>query len=104
MADISPAKDHKLPRQAYAEFKKYMEEMVEEQKRAAASKERTANVNHLESFVSAGQPTHPSPISDDAVFGNLFIFILTGHETSANTMTFALSLLACRLDFQKALQ
>ncbi|KAF2704108.1 cytochrome P450 [Pleomassaria siparia CBS 279.74] len=104
LLNISPVKEHRLARQAFVEFRKYMEEMVQEQKRMAGAKQPTGHVNLLENFVSAAHSTHASPIPDAAVFGNLFIFILAGHETSANTMTFALSLLACRPNFQKALQ
>ncbi|KAF1948751.1 cytochrome P450 [Byssothecium circinans] len=102
--NISPVKEHRLARQAFVEFRKYLEEMVEEQTQTAAGKGRTEDINLLQNFVSAARSTHASRIPDAAVFGNLFIFILAGHETSANTMTFALSLLACRPDFQKALQ
>lgn len=38
------------------------------------------------------------------MLGNIFIFIIAGHETSANTLTYALTLLACRPDLQKLLQ
>lgn len=43
-------------------------------------------------------------ISPSAVLGNIFVFIMAGYETSANTLTYAISLLACRPDMQKALQ
>jgi cytochrome P450 len=57
-------------------------------------------------LVQAGSPNESkSPaISPAAVLGNIFIFILAGHETSANTLTYAVTLLACRPDVQKALQ
>lgn len=38
------------------------------------------------------------------MLGNIFIFILAGHETSANTLMYAITLLACRPSLQKALQ
>lgn len=61
-----------------------------------------------ESFVEAGQ-TSPSDsksskISPDAVLGNIFVFIMAGYETSANTLTYAVTLLACRPELQKAMQ
>ena len=43
-------------------------------------------------------------LSPQAVLGNIFIFIIAGHETSANTLTYAITLLACRPQIQKALQ
>lgn len=61
----------------------------------------------IETFVDAGQDTpiySNTTISPAAVLGNIFIFIFAGHETSANTLTYAITLLACRPDFQKELQ
>ena len=43
-------------------------------------------------------------ISSAAVFGNMFISIIAGHETSANTLTYAMTLLACCSSIQRALQ
>ncbi|KAF2109771.1 cytochrome P450 [Lophiotrema nucula] len=100
----SPLQGHKLAKQAYTEFRRYMEEMVDEQKKAADSGGGLEEGNLLENFVNARQRNDALRIPDAAVFGNLFIFILAGHETSANTMSFALSLLACRPDFQEALR
>ncbi|PVI08601.1 cytochrome P450 [Periconia macrospinosa] len=102
---ISPAQEHKLCLEAYDEFKIYMEEMVADEKQHIASTQDSSdNDNLLQNFVKASQsPDTETQIPDAAVFGNLFIFTLAGHETSANTLTFALSLLACRPDFQAAL-
>lgn len=62
----------------------------------------------VESFVEAGQTapldSEVPKISQSAVLGNIFVFIMAGYETSANTLTYAISLLACRPDIQKALQ
>ncbi|KAL8719761.1 MAG: hypothetical protein Q9225_003277 [Loekoesia sp. 1 TL-2023] len=62
----------------------------------------------LKSLVKAGQPSQSSPmeapLSSAAVLGNMFITIVAGHETSANTLTYALTLLACRPSMQRNLQ
>ena len=60
----------------------------------------------IESFVQAGSQDNPSSpaVSSAAVLGNIFIFILAGHETSANTLTYAIILLACHPEVQRALQ
>ena len=61
----------------------------------------------IESFVQAGQAPsdRAAPeISQAAVLGNIFVFIMAGYETSANTLTYAITLLACRPNIQKALQ
>ena len=61
-----------------------------------------------ECFVEAGQPSNSnsesSSITPEAVLGNIFVFIMGGHETSANTLSYAITLLACRPDLQKAMQ
>ena len=62
----------------------------------------------LENFVMAGTPglqTDPTlSIPSPAVLGNLFIFILAGHETSANLMSNAITLLAMNPEYQRAMQ
>ena len=61
----------------------------------------------IESFVQAGQTSADAKIPNitpAAVLGNIFVFIMAGYETSANTLTYAIALLACRPDIQKALQ
>ena len=60
-----------------------------------------------ELFVQAGQASHGQEkpaISPAAVLGNIFIFIIAGHETNANTLLYALLLLACHPNHQKAVQ
>ncbi len=64
-------------------------------------------IDFTESFVQAGQESansETSKISPAAVLGNIFVFIMAGYETSANTLTYAIALLACRPDIQRALQ
>ncbi|EPE34014.1 Cytochrome P450 [Glarea lozoyensis ATCC 20868] len=43
-------------------------------------------------------------LSDSEVLGNLFVFMIAGHETSANTIYFTLILLALHPPFQKKVQ
>ena len=44
------------------------------------------------------------PLSDEEVLGNAYIFILAGHETTANSIHFCLPLLAMNIAAQRALQ
>lgn len=58
-------------------------------------------------IVRAGEPTDssaPPALSTPAVIGNLFIFMFAGHEANANTLMFAMLLLACHPSTQKRLQ
>lgn len=108
--DHSPLKLHISAQQSYVEFKTYMSEMRD----ATASRLRNSSIANsatsgslLENFVRAGTPDlrHDDlSISPAAVLGNMFIFILAGHETSANTLTHALTLLALNPYFQSRLQ
>ena len=43
-------------------------------------------------------------LSDDEIMGNAFIFILAGHETTANSIHFCLALLAMNIAAQRHLQ
>ncbi|KAF9048962.1 cytochrome P450 [Panaeolus papilionaceus] len=44
-----------------------------------------------------------APLTDDEVIGNVFIFIIAGHETTSHTLAFALGLLALYPDEQEKL-
>jgi cytochrome P450 len=100
-------KVHRLAKEAFVEWGKYMEEMRDDTADRLRKSQSTGDGTLLENLVRAGTPilrTADSSISPAAILGNIFIFILAGHETSANTLTYAISLLACRPKFQKSLQ
>jgi cytochrome P450 len=60
---------------------------------------------HLEVLVQAGNSgTDAENISEEAILGNIHLFILAGHETAANTLAIAISLLAYHPEIQLALQ
>ena len=63
---------------------------------------------HEESFAEAGGSSTTNykdgKISPSAVLGNIFVFLMAGYETSANTLTYAIALLACQPDVQRAMQ
>ncbi|KAL8665783.1 MAG: hypothetical protein Q9202_001905 [Teloschistes flavicans] len=100
---FSPLQIHKKAKLAYQEWLHYMQEMKEEASHKLSKAPNSASMNLLETLVQAGQPPHPS-ISSSAVLGNIFMTITAGHETSANTLTYALVLLACRPAIQQELQ
>lgn len=83
-----------------------MEEMRDDTSQHLQTNELEEGGILLENFVKAGTPSlnAQTPISPEAVLGNIFIFILAGHETSANAFTIAVTLLACRPEFQRLLQ
>ena len=61
-----------------------------------------------EMLVRSGKPSARTsallPLSSNAIRGNIFIFMFAGHEANANTLTFAILLLACSPQIQKAMQ
>jgi cytochrome P450 len=98
---------HRLAKEAFVEWGKHMEEMRDDTAQRLKKLEPTDDQTLLENLVVAGTPdlrTADLSIPPAAILGNIFIFILAGHETSANTLTYAVSLLACRPAFQKLLQ
>ncbi|KAL9100072.1 MAG: hypothetical protein Q9163_004513 [Psora crenata] len=105
---ISPFNVHKKAKASYTEWLKYMEEMRDETLESLLQNGSRKGASILESFVQAGQTSTRDPkgpeISPAAVLGNIFVFIMAGYETSANTLTYAIALLACRPDLQKAMQ
>ncbi len=52
---------------------------------------------------SKGEASRQS-LSDDEILGNAFVFILAGHETTANSIHFCLALLALNIAAQRHLQ
>lgn len=90
---------------ATQEFQRYMEEMVENE-RGQISKYRAGESNLMTVLVQASEDarhsTKPaSAFADDEVFGNIFFYVLAGHESTANTIAYALVLLAANPERQE---
>ena len=87
--EVAEAKDN---------FKRYMVEMVEEERTAIAEKaEESDNLMSVlirASESSQGGEKGRNGLTDDEIYGNLFIYNLAGHETTANTLAYAVALLA----------
>ncbi|KIW62438.1 hypothetical protein PV04_10611 [Phialophora macrospora] len=98
---------------AYEEFKGYMMEMLEKEKAAFEQGDLTrhnlmsALVRASEQSQRAARTSKESPdmsaagLSDEEVLGNLFIFNLAGHDTTAATLHFAITLLAVFPEWQQ---
>ena len=98
---------------AYEEFKGYMSEMLAREKTAFEQGDQTRH-NLMSALVRASEESReaartskePSDmsaagLSDDEVYGNLFIYNLAGHDTTAATLHFAITLLAVFPEWQK---
>ncbi|KIX96201.1 uncharacterized protein Z520_07979 [Fonsecaea multimorphosa CBS 102226] len=99
---------------AYEEFKRYMSEMLAREKTAFEQGDLTRH-NLMSALIRASEQSNemartakdpttttsapaPAPasagLSDEEVYGNLFIYNLAGHDTTAATLHFAITLLA----------
>lgn len=85
-------------RTAVSEFKSYMVHMVNSAKQEA-TKGESLHPNLLNTLVQKSETIKSTNmagegLTDDEIYGNLFIFSFAGHETTANTLTYSIYLLA----------
>ncbi|VDC04500.1 unnamed protein product [Peniophora sp. CBMAI 1063] len=88
--------------QAFSELEKYMLEMIYTRKHAGATE------GHHDLFSSLldaanGDFEGVSRLGDSELIGNIFVFLLAGHETTANTLAFCFALLALYPEKQEKL-
>ncbi|KAH0848926.1 hypothetical protein AYO21_08742 [Fonsecaea monophora] len=96
---------------AYEDFKRYMAEMLAREKTAFEQGDLTRH-NLMSALVRASEQSNetarttkdpavaPAGLSDDEVYGNVFIYNLAGHDTTAATLHFAITLLAVYPEWQ----
>lgn len=103
--NFMPSKTQKIGR-ALQEFQLYMDEMLAHERSSAAKQSRSWNL--MGALVRASEDSDHSlegketkhRLTDEEVFGNIFIYNFAGHETTANTVAFALVLLAAYPQYQ----
>jgi len=81
---------------AVSEFREYLVEMVEEEKntlRQDAEKDNLMSVL-VRAAVSEEQGKGRNGLSDEEIYGNLFLYSLAGHDTTANTLAYAIHIMA----------
>ena len=88
---------------AIPEFKQYLVEFVEEERVAPQKSSEHDNLmsallraSDLREVAGEGRRT----LTNDEVYGNLFIYAFAGHESTANTLAYAITLLAADLKVQ----
>ena len=91
--------------QATQEFQLYLEEMVNNE-RGLVTKYNAGESNLMTALVQASEDARQSSkpsvaFTDDEVFGNIFVYALAGHETTANSVAYALVLLAANPERQE---
>lgn len=82
-------------KKAITEFKEYMVEMVEEERASIGQKE--AEKDNLMSVLiraSEAEAGGRNGLTNEEIYGNLFIYNLAGHDTTAHTLAFAITLMA----------
>jgi cytochrome P450 len=91
---------------ALSEFKSYMLESITRERQSAKFKSEAMSdkrPNLLNALVKASDEEKldgVSKMSDDELTGNMFMFAFAGHETTANTIIYALAYLAVYPDIQ----
>jgi len=90
------------------DFQFYMREMIDGyQKAEQAEKFGESKVNAgdlLSNIVKASKANNSMTLSEDEMIGNIYIFVLAGHETTASTLKTGLIRLACDPDLQARAQ
>ncbi|KUJ09553.1 cytochrome P450 [Mollisia scopiformis] len=99
--------------EAYDNWKRYMQDMIAERKLGLHSENGSPqNIDLIGQLVKGqvknkasarGGVTQPG-LTDTEVLGNLFVFIVAGHETSASSLYMTILLLALHPHVQKHLQ
>lgn len=86
---------------AVIEFKKYMVDMIDEERKTL--KDRDGEKDNLMSVLlrsSQSEGKGRSVLSDTEILGNLFIYNLAGHDTTANNLSYAITMLATDRKYQ----
>jgi len=89
-------------RVAFEEFEKFMVEMIQHRKTLEKKEQR---YDLLSSLLDANddEDLGVAKLSTKELFGNIFIFLFAGHETTAHSLCFTFALLALYPDEQDAL-
>ncbi|KAH9041172.1 cytochrome P450 [Lactarius hengduanensis] len=87
---------------AFSELEQYMGEMVHA-RRSAETKEERHDLFSVLLDATSDDSNGSLTITEQELFGNMFIFLLAGHETTAHTLCFTFALLALYPDEQERL-
>lgn len=86
---------------AIKEFESYMREMIDHERTLIDNRD-SDSANLISSLIRSSEEGKAAreSLSDDEMMGNLFIYNLAGHETTANTLAYAITLLSIHPDLQ----
>ncbi|GAA99649.1 uncharacterized protein L969DRAFT_86923 [Mixia osmundae IAM 14324] len=97
--------------QAFDEFERYLREMVAHRRATSTNvregedgrEDLLGSLTHANASTDASEPSKKLALTDQEVMGNIYIFLLAGHDTTAHTLAFTLALLALYPEEQKRL-
>ncbi|PCH40910.1 cytochrome P450 [Wolfiporia cocos MD-104 SS10] len=76
---------------AYNELERYMFEMIEARRNAEKREER---YDLFSSLLDANSSESEGALTDSELMGNIFVFLIAGHETTAHTLAYTFIMLA----------
>ena len=87
---------------AVKEFKQYMTEMIDRERWLLEKRAPNDSGNLISSLIRASEDgkAELNSLSDEEIMGNLFIYNLAGHETTANTLAYAILCLSIHPEVQ----
>lgn len=100
-------KDWQVMGQSILEFRKYMHDAVQDEREKMASKrpqERDTFYGALvraEARLPEAEGSRRTSLDDNEVYGNVYIFNTSGHDTTANTLLFAFAMLSLDPQWQE---
>jgi len=98
---IFPLKIFREVQKAKDEFNNYMHELISS---ATSSPNASARGDLLTSMAKASTQDTKGALSGQEIIGNIFIFVLAGHETTATALQTALIMLAATPALQQQVQ
>ncbi|KAF9007863.1 cytochrome P450 [Cyathus striatus] len=100
--NLGPTERIRNLRDAIKELKQHLFEMIEDRKKIAKGERHDLLSNLVEAtFGEAG--SHPCEMTEEELVGNIFTFLVAGHETTAHSLATTFALLALYPDVQEKL-
>ncbi|KAF9530340.1 cytochrome P450 [Crepidotus variabilis] len=94
---LSLTRRFRLVRESFDELKQYMNEMIKERRNAP----NLIRHDLFSNFIEANDDDGRAVLDEDEIVGNIFMFLVAGHETTAHTLCFTFALLALYPDEQE---
>ncbi|KAF4628195.1 hypothetical protein G7Y89_g9958 [Cudoniella acicularis] len=108
---ISPFELLRKSQKASENFRNYMYELIATQKAKVESGSdesdddlSSGSGDLLSNIIKGSTGAKGASLTEEEMIGNIFIFVLAGHETTASTLQTGLILLACEPNFQVQVQ